>query len=108
MLIVQARENTNEPSFSLRLEMDLNTDTHNEGMDFFLTTPQRNDHSYEEKRKYLKRRSHETDEPRIPQIKTISDTVTVEVNENEYTLVNDTMLMNFFTEHSKRKFRYQF
>lgn len=38
-------------------------DAQYDGMEFFLTTPQQSDNSYEEKRKYLKRRSHETDEP---------------------------------------------
>jgi hypothetical protein len=43
--------------------MDLRMDAQYDGMEFFLTTPQQSDNSYEEKRKYLKRRSHETDEP---------------------------------------------
>jgi hypothetical protein len=47
-------------------------DKHFDGMEFFLTTPEQNDNSYEEKRKYLKRRSHDTEEP-VNQTKTLAD-----------------------------------
>ncbi len=52
--------------------MDLGMDAQHDGMEFFLTTPQREDNSYEEKRKYLKRRSHEADEPPVHK-KTMAD-----------------------------------
>lgn len=58
--------------------MDLSMEAQYDGMEFFLTTPQQSDNSYEEKRKYLKRRSHDTDE--LPATKKTLADVTPMVN----------------------------
>ncbi len=54
------------------MDVEMDAQKSYDGMEFFLTTPQREDNSYEEKRKYLKRRSYETDELPVHK-KTVAD-----------------------------------